>query len=129
MTAQLLEYTTPADVRARRVRAARAAALGAADARNPAQANPAARWSTQHARACEVSRPDGAVAPAAPAAPARTRQVWTPRGVAVMVVLVTLVVGVMLATLVGAFLAVSNESAVAMGVPLAAIAAPELPGR
>lgn len=127
MTAQLLEYTSPSDVLVRRVKAARSASVPTVAPHRPAAVRAQERWSASQARACEVSRPS--VAPAVVVrAPQPTRLVWTPRGMAVMVLLVALVAGVMLSTMVGAFLAVSNEPAVEVLAPLAA-AGPVTPGR
>lgn len=61
------------------------------------------------ARACAaVGAQTAAVRPVRPVA-GGGRLYWTARGLAVLVSLVLLVAGVMLATVVGAFLAVSNE--------------------
>jgi hypothetical protein len=49
------------------------------------------------------------------------RYEWTARGLAVMLALVGLVVGVMATTLVTAFLAVSNEPLPAAGSPVAVV--------
>ena len=128
MTAQLLEYTTPSDVLVRRVKAARSATSGAGVAHHrPATVRAEERWSQGQARACEVSRPAAVPAPVARPAAVPTRLEWTPRGIAVMVILVALVAGVMFSTMVGAFLAVSNEPAAL--APVAVAAAPALPGR
>lgn len=117
MTAQLLEYTSPSDVLVRRVQAARAASVRATVAPHREGNVIHASWGATRARACDVSRPAEVlpapvVAPVA-AAPA-TRLVWTERGIAVMVSLVALVLGVMLTTVVGAFLSVSNAPLVAV---------------
>lgn len=112
MTAQLLEYTSPSDALVRRVRAARAASVRATVAPHREGNVIHATWGATEARACEVARPV-AVAPR-PAAATPTRLVWTSRGIAVMVTLVALVAGVMLTTLVGAFLSVSNAPLVAL---------------
>lgn len=65
-------------------------------------------WRASSARACSGVAP--APRTVSSAAPAATGQLsWTPRGVAVMVILVALVVGFMVATLVSSFLAVSND--------------------
>ena len=117
MTAQLLEYTSPSDVLVRRVQAARAASVRATVAPHREGNVIHASWGATQARACDVSRPAEvvpapAVAPVA-AAPA-ARLVWTERWIAVMVSLVALVFGVMLTTVVGAFLSVSNAPLVAL---------------
>ena len=83
-------------------------ALGQAGA-----SRPVVRWTHVTARACRA----GAVAAQAPAPTARpasaaatpTRLVWTPQGMAVMVLAVVLTAVFMLVTIVNAFLAVSNE--------------------
>ncbi len=51
----------------------------------------------------------------------RPRYEWTARGLAVMLALVVLVVGVMATTLVSAFLAVSDEPLPAPGIPVAVV--------
>lgn len=107
MTAQLLEYTSPSDALVRRVRTARAASVRATVAPHREGNVMHATWGATQARACDVARP-------APLAPAPTQLVWTPRGVAVMVSLVAIVTGLMVSTLIGAFLAVSNEPLIAM---------------
>lgn len=104
-----------------RVAAARGAVRGVgADRRGRA-------WTASGARACAEVRSVTSVARPAAAPSASGRLYWTPRGVAVMVMLVAVVVGVMATTLVGAFLAVSNEP-VAETALTAAFVAPQ-PGR
>ena len=67
-----------------------------------------AAWTPRDARGCvNAGRAEGVRVDAAAASGGRLT--WTPRGIAVMVSLVAIVVGVMFATLVMAFLAVSNE--------------------
>ena len=117
MTAQLLEYTSPSDALVRRVRAARAASVRDTIAPHREGNVIHAPWATTQARACEVERPAAVVAapgpvPAIEAAPARL--VWTERGIAVILSLVAIVTGLMVTTLVSAFLAVSNEPLVAL---------------
>lgn len=76
---------------------------------------PVVRWTHVTARACQA----GAVAAheptprprVAPAAATPTRLVWTPRGIAVMVLAVVMTAVFMLVTIVNAFLAVSNAPA------------------
>ncbi len=119
MTAQLLEYTSASDARVRRVRAARAASVRASVAPHRVDSRIQASWGTAQVRACEVARPAPVpvVAPhpaVAPAPTVATRLEWTPRGIAVIVSLVAIVTGVMLTTLVGAFLAVSDAPLVAL---------------
>ena len=124
MTAQLLEYTPESASVVRRVQAARSASPVAASGRRPATFRAEERWAGSRARACDVSRPSG---PRVAASASRLE--WTPRGIAVMVLLVALLAGVMLATLVGAFLSVSNEPLEA-GTPSVAVAlAAVQPGR
>ncbi len=113
MTAQLLEYTSASDLRVRRVRAARAASAHVTVAPHRDAARIQASWGSTQVRACDVERPAALVPVGAPAAPA-TRLVWTDRGIAVMLALVVIVTGVMVTTLVNAFLAVSNAPVVAL---------------
>ncbi|MDO5534134.1 MAG: hypothetical protein Q4F65_05735 [Propionibacteriaceae bacterium] len=124
MTAQLLEYTSPSDVLVRRIQAARSASVAPVAPHRPAVVRAEERWKVSEARACDVARP--AVAPAPASVP--TRLEWTPRGIAVMVLLVAVVIGVMCSTLVGAFLAISNEplapASAAAGLAPAAVSAP-----
>ena len=126
MTAQLLEYTSESDVIVRRVQAARSASTATAAPHRPAAVRAETRWGSAQARACEVSRP--ARTPQRAQAPAATRLEWTPRGIAVLVLMVALLAGVMLATLVGAFLSVSNEPAGSAPAVVVAMAALQ-PGR
>lgn len=109
MTAQLLEYTSSSDAIVRRVRAARAASVRATVAPHREGNVIHGSWGVAEARACDVSRPAAEVAQVAP-----TRLVWTDRGIAVMVSLVAALTGIVLTTLVSAFLAVSNEPIVAL---------------
>lgn len=105
MTAELLEYTSDSDVVVRRIRAAHSAASAVVEPRRPAAARAEERWVGTDVRSREVSRPPVVTYAAGPT----SRLEWTPRGLAVMVVLVALIAGVMLSTLVGAFLSVSDE--------------------
>lgn len=112
MAAMLVEYPTIV---------ATPAPVPAAPRRRDART---ATWTPRDARGCVVARPEtlaaDAPAPGADAAGGR-HLYWTPRGIAVMVSLVAIVTGVMLATLVMAFLAVSNEPIDAgVSAPLAA---------
>lgn len=107
MTAQLLEYTSASDLRVRRVRAAFAASPHPKVAPHRGGNVIRVPWGPNRARACDVTRTVAAPSTVL-AAPAPTRLVWTPRGIAVMVVLVALMAGLMLTTAIGSFLSVSN---------------------
>lgn len=113
MTAQLLEYTSPSDALVRRVRAARAATVTVAPHREGNVIH--APWGATQARACEIDR-QVVLAEVVPLVvqPAATRLELTPRGIAVLVSLVAIVTGVMLSTVVGAFLAVSDAPVTAL---------------
>lgn len=70
-------------------------------------------WAPAPARACSNVAPAaaqrGAETSSVTARPGTGRLVWTPRGIAVMVMAVAVVIGVMTTALVSGFLAVSNE--------------------
>ncbi len=71
---------------------------------------PVVRWTRVAARACSAGAVAAPVAvpPTTSTAATPTRLVWTPRGVAVMVLGVLMTAMFMLATIVNAFLAVSD---------------------
>lgn len=81
-------------------------------------------WAPAPARACSNVAPAaaqrGAETSSVTARPGTGRLVWTPRGIAVMVMAVAVVVGVMTTALVSGFLAVSNEPLGPSDAPMSA---------
>lgn len=123
MTVHALEFSTVGGTRRRPARTGRpSSAHPSAGSRRP-EPRRQAGWSGQGARGCTLTR--DAVRPVPPVAGSvgGGRLYWTPRGVAVMVLLVAVAVGVMLATMVVAFLAVSDAPAVAPARAATALAA------
>lgn len=131
MTADLLHRTTPAEVGTRPSRTGRTPGRRVPVAPHRSLARPVDARSARRSqavwtpgRACAVERPRVAVGGG--------ELHWTPRGVAVMVILVAVTVAAMLVTMVSAFVAVSNEpiaasAAAPAAVPAALVGA--LPGR
>lgn len=127
MTAHALEFPATAEVRIRPARTGRPAPSRPTVTPHREGAARTTAWSHRQAQACAVSVPAPRPAPASvPVGDGRLY--WTPRGVAAMVWAVALTVGIMLATVVSSFLAVSDAPVAAPPAPIAAAASSGVAG-